>query len=118
MRKLTVLYDPSCRICRRARRWLESQRQWVALEFIGAGTPVALRRFTDLTVDDTLAELHVVGDDGSVYRGAKAWVLCLWALRDYRAWSVLFGRPEMLPRAQKFVEWVSSHRGRPPTRRA
>lgn len=111
MHRLTVLYDASCRACRNARLWLERQYQTVPLEFLGAGTRSARRRFGDLDVEDTLTELHVVDDDGRVYRGAKAWVLCLWALRDYRGWSVRMARPETLPRAQKIVEWVSSHRG-------
>jgi len=29
-----------------------------------------------------------VADDGSVYCGDKAWLMCLWATYDYRLWSI------------------------------
>ena len=44
---MTVLYDAGCRLCRSARRWLESRRQAVPLEFVPAGSPAARSRFPE-----------------------------------------------------------------------
>ena len=85
VQRLTVLYDASCSLCLNARRWIERQRRLVPIEFVAAGSATACRNFPDLDVNETLKELTVVSDRGDVYRGAKAWVVCLWALNGYRA---------------------------------
>ena len=110
MQSLTVLYDGTCRFCVKARNWLERQPQIVPLEFIPAGSPGAMRRFPGLDVGETMERLTVVSDEGGVYRGERAWVICLWALSDYREWSLKLSGPDLLPRAKRFVGWVSEHR--------
>lgn len=112
MRRLTVLYDARCELCRAARRWLERQARLVELEFVPAGSPDALERFPGLASDRTLEEIHVVGDGGEVYRGADAWLMCLWALRDYRGWSLKLAAPRHRHHARKLVAWVSRNRYR------
>ena len=112
MTKLTVLYDPSCFLCCRARRWLQNQSQFVPLEFVGAGTSKARSEFPEIEPDETLEDLTVVADDGAVYRGTKAWLICLWALRKYRGWSLTLGSDALLPSARRFIDWVSRNRRR------
>lgn len=36
-----------------------------------------------------------MGDDGSLWQGAGAWVILLWALREYREWSLRLASPAM-----------------------
>jgi predicted DCC family thiol-disulfide oxidoreductase YuxK len=110
MRKLTVLFDPGCMLCRAARLWLERQKKYVPLEFVGAGTTEARKRFPDLEPESTLREITVVDDGLRVYRGEKAWLMCLWALRGYRTNALRWSRPDRLPYARRFVAWVSRHR--------
>ena len=110
MRSLTVLYDPKCSVCCRARRWLAGQPQYVAITFVGASTERAREAFPDLDPEETLNDLTVVGDDGSVYRGAKAWLMCLWALQNYRSKALAMGSPALLPSARRFFDWVSRNR--------
>jgi predicted DCC family thiol-disulfide oxidoreductase YuxK len=110
MRKLTILYDASCSLCRTARAWLEGQRTWVELEFLAAGSPVAGARFPELSPESTLREIAVVSDDGRVYRGGKAWVMCLWATVRYRELALRLASPELLPWARRVAAWVASHR--------
>lgn len=109
MRKLTVLFDGRCGFCWVCRRWLEGQRQLVALEFLWADSAEARRRFPTVA---TVApeELIVVSDEGGVYRGPHAWIMCLWALEDYREWSFRLARPALLPLARSVFEWVSKRR--------
>ena len=109
MRKLTVLYDARCGFCSACRRWLEVQPQLVSLEFLPAGSDEARRRFPTLTAAEP-EELVVVSDDGGVYRDSHAWIMCLWALDEFREWSFRLARPALLPLARTVFEWVSERR--------
>lgn len=111
MRRLTVLYDAGCRVCRAAQGWLEQQPAYVELEFVAAGSDEAAGRFPGLRAEETLNDLTVVDDAGGVYRGAPAWVMCLWALQDYRRWAVWLAAPDKIGLARGIVAWVSRHRG-------
>jgi predicted DCC family thiol-disulfide oxidoreductase YuxK len=84
VRGLTVLYDADCSLCTFLRDWLVRQSQLVPLQLIPAGSDEARRRYPGLDHRATLAEITVVGDAGQVYRGAAAWVVTLWALREHR----------------------------------
>jgi predicted DCC family thiol-disulfide oxidoreductase YuxK len=110
MRNLTVLFDASCDICTAARAWMLSEPHYVPLMFIPAGSDEARQRFPDLDHGDTLREITAIDDTGAVYRGAKAWVMCLWALPRYRAWASRLGGPRPLPGAREFIGWVSRNR--------
>lgn len=109
MRRLTVLYDARCGLCTRARRWLEGQAQLVPLELLAADSADGRRRFPTLATPEP-EELVVVSDEGEVYGGASAWIMCLWALDEYREWSFRMARPSMLPLARSIVEWISTRR--------
>ena len=112
MQQLTVLYDARCALCRRIRSWLEAQPAYVQLEFVAAGSEEARRRFPDLDPAATLADLTVVSDTGDVYTAAQGWLMCLWALRDYRTWALRLGTPALMPRARQFITWCSQNRWR------
>jgi predicted DCC family thiol-disulfide oxidoreductase YuxK len=112
----TVLYDAHCRLCRSARRWLESRTQLVPLEFVAAGSAAARQRFPGLDHDATLRDITLVADTGEVYVGDGAWLACLWALADYRATADRLARPRLLPVARRMVAAASAirERGRDP----
>jgi predicted DCC family thiol-disulfide oxidoreductase YuxK len=111
MRELTVLYDASCALCSDARTWLEAQPTFLQLRFLPAGSRDAATQFPELNPADTLRDITVVDDAGNVYRGPKAWAMCLWATRRYRAWSQRLTSPEMWPLAKRLIAWVSHNRG-------
>jgi len=111
VRSLTVLYDARCGLCSNARRWLEGQPQIVPLELLAADSEEARRRYPTLAEAEP-EELVVVSDEGDVYRGSHAWIVCLWALQDYREWSFRFARPALLPVARGIFEWISTRRHR------
>ncbi|MFF3616870.1 thiol-disulfide oxidoreductase DCC family protein [Streptomyces sp. NPDC002580] len=83
--RLTVLYDARCPLCAFLKEWLGRQAQLVPLRFVPAGSEEAHRHYPRLDHRATLEEITVVGDAGQVYQGAAAWVVVLWALREYRA---------------------------------
>jgi predicted DCC family thiol-disulfide oxidoreductase YuxK len=108
MKRLTVLYDAGCGFCISCRHWLEEQPKLVALDFVAARSPEAVRRFPDLTAEED--ELVAVSDAGGVYRGARAFIMCLYALEEYREWSLRLARPGLLPLARRAFELVSQNR--------
>ncbi len=110
MRNLFVLFDPNCGFCRRCKVWLQSQRQIIPLTFLEANSDDARRFFPALNHVQTLGELTVVSDSGGVYHGTKAWLICLWALNEYRGWSNTLASPELMPVAQKFITMISNNR--------
>ncbi len=89
---------------------MERQAQLVPLEFLAAGSDEVRRRYPGLDPDQTLRELTVVGDNRAVYRGGRAWVMCLWALRDYRIWAGRLAAPHMLPVAERAFRELSRRR--------
>lgn len=110
MTRLTVLYDANCGLCRRARQWLELQPKFLALEFIPKGSDHARDRFPGLSSGPD--ELIAVSDDGSVYRGERAWIMCLYALREYREWATRLAAPALLPLARTAFQLISENRVR------
>lgn len=75
------------------RGWLVRQSQLVPLEMVPAGSGQARALFPGLDHAATLDDITVVGDSGQVYRGAGAWVVVLWALREYRPLAHRFTTP-------------------------
>jgi len=110
MTSLTVLYDPGCGLCSGARIWLQSERQLVPLRFLPVGSAEARRRFPALDHRSAAGQLTVVADDGSVYLREKGWLMCLWALRDYRSLATSLATPDRLPAARRIFAWVERHR--------
>ena len=110
MRRLTVLYDPACGLCRRAVAWLLNQPKLVELAFVPVASAEAYERYPDLNHALTQRDVTVIGDRGEVYWGAKAWLMCLWALRNYRDWSFRLSSPELLPTTRRVVSMISQNR--------
>ncbi|GAQ51556.1 thiol-disulfide oxidoreductase DCC family protein [Streptomyces acidiscabies] len=84
VRRLTVLYDAECGLCRTLSAWLARQPKLVPLDLVPAASDAAHALFPGLDHGLTLTEITVVGDSGQLYRGADAWVVVLWALREHR----------------------------------
>ena len=107
---LTVLYDPDCGLCKRAHEWLADQSKIVELNFVPCASEEARRRYPQLNHDLTKKDLTVIGDNGAVYFGPKAWLMVLWALTRYRDWSYRLAAPELLPTTKRVVSLISQNR--------
>ncbi|MFB7912401.1 thiol-disulfide oxidoreductase DCC family protein [Streptomyces sp. NPDC056061] len=110
VRHLTVLYDARCPLCLHLRRWLERQRRLVPLSFVPAASEEARSRFPGLDHAGTLDEITVVGDRGQVYRGTSAWIVCLWALAEYRPTAHRLSTPAGRPLARATVLAAAKYR--------
>ena len=112
MQRLYVIYDGRCGLCRAARQWLERREALIELEFLAAGSFAAVGLFPSLADTDRPEELIVVSDEGGVYRGGHAWIMCLYALEDYREWAERLSSPALLPLARQGFAMLSKQRGR------
>lgn len=110
MNTLTIFYDARCGLCSQFRRWMLEQPAYVRLNFVPYDSPQALKLCPELPHLRADQEVVVLGDDGSLWQGAAAWVTCLWALREYREWSLRLATPGMLGIARKVVHWISGNR--------
>jgi len=108
--KLFVLYDPTCGFCCRCRDWLLEQPKFIEIELMAKDGEKARRRFPELELGDD--ELVVVDNEGGLYRGPRAFVMCLYALVEYRGWSLRLSTPVLMPLARVGFELVSSKRHR------
>jgi predicted DCC family thiol-disulfide oxidoreductase YuxK len=70
--KLAVLYDGACEMCRSVAGGILDYDNSGSLELFNLHDAEAREHFPELKLDDLLYELHVIDDEGHVYRGARA----------------------------------------------
>ena len=112
MKRLHVLYDGECALCRRVRAWLERQPAFVELAYIPLQSSEVTRRFPGIETFHPEEQLIVVSDSGELWRGESAWITILWALREYREWAARLAHPSLRPFARRACALVSENRYR------
>ena len=90
---LYVLFDASCELCVRCAKWLGTQRSFVPLRVASSKGAFARGTFPELMLGAKPEEFVLIDDAGNVYRDTEAWLLLLWSLREYRAWSLRLATP-------------------------
>jgi hypothetical protein len=70
----------------------------------------AQRRFPGIDGLKPEKQLLVISDEGAVYRGAHAWIMCFWALENYREHGQRLAHPALLPLAKLVCELLSRNR--------
>ncbi|MDX6766177.1 MAG: DCC1-like thiol-disulfide oxidoreductase family protein [Candidatus Methylacidiphilales bacterium] len=112
MKRLTVLYDGSCGFCCRCRDWLEAQDQIIPLEFLPLQSEEVARRFGDLRQMRPEEQMLAIADNGDLWMGDAAWVMCLYTLRDYRDLADKFAHSSFRPLIRNLYRLISSNRHR------
>jgi predicted DCC family thiol-disulfide oxidoreductase YuxK len=102
----TILYDAECGLCTSAKDWISRQVPLVGLHLVATGSPEAKKRFPQLRA----GELAVVSDTGQAWLGDHAWIVCLWALRDYRDLAFRLTTPMLSLLAREAFALVSKNR--------
>ncbi len=113
MDTLTVLYDQDCVLCQNCRIWLIRQRTFIKLRFIPLQSPQITEWFPQLEQCPDInprEQLVVISDKGWVYQSQSAWIMCLYALVEYREWSLRLSQPALLPFAHIACEMISRNR--------
>ena len=110
--KLYVLYDHGCGLCSHVVQWMSQQPTSCEMQYIAAGSTDARRMFPDLLSPARPEELIVVAEDGTVYRGDDAFIMCLYALDSYRSLATRISRPAFRPLAKRLFSMISTNRMR------
>ena len=97
-------------MCRRCRKWLMRQSAFVPLVFVSLHSPDLAHRFPGIGAFKPQEQLLVIADNGAVYRGASAWIMCLWALQHFRQLALRFADPILMPLARVACELLSENR--------
>ncbi|HEV2689288.1 MAG TPA: hypothetical protein VGV35_12065, partial [Bryobacteraceae bacterium] len=82
----------------------------IALRLIPSN--LAARIYPALAPRIARQELVVVSDEGGIYLGDHAWLMCLYALRHYRSWAARLSRPALLPLSRSAFAVLSGNRRR------
>lgn len=80
-------------MCRAFAGWLTRQPVLVPIEIVAAGSPLVRSRWSGLDHARTLREVTVISDDGHVWHGGAAWVMCLWATVEHRPLALRLSGP-------------------------
>src|SRR5690348_15265330 len=110
MQRLYLLYDARCELCCRLRQWLQDQEKWLDLKLLPAGSEQARQMFPGLDEIASAQDLVAVSDEGEVYLNDRAWLMSLYALREYRDWARRLAHPLLLPLARQAFEALSRNR--------
>ncbi len=89
---------------------MRDQPKWIPLRLVPSNYAGWL--YPALAARNTQEELIVVSDEGGVYSGDHAWLMCLYALKHYRPWAARLSRPALLPLARQAFAILSGNRRR------
>lgn len=112
MKAITIFYDARCGLCASVKSWLEREPKFVALHFVPYDSRHAEVLFPKIADWHPDREIVALSDEGGLYRGDGAWIMCLWATVRYREWSLRLARPALRPYAEKLCRLISKHRRR------
>lgn len=110
MKAITVFFDARCGLCRTVRAWLEREPKFVALRFVPYDSALATEVFPCIADWQPEREILALSDEGGLYVGNNAWILCLWATERYRPWAIRLARPALRPYAERLCRAVSGNR--------
>lgn len=105
-----MLYDGNCRFCTRQAELVAGYNDDGMIEVVDMNTPEARARFPQVTPEAAQRELHLVGPDGALYRGAEAVRETLLRLPNLRGLGELMRLPGALTVARPVYAWVARNR--------
>lgn len=108
--RATLIYDGTCRFCR---RWVERMRRcdrYRRLDFVPYQTPDLEARF-QVSRQACATAIHLIDDDGAVFKGAAAAREVLRRLPGGRLWAVPLHVPGALPIAERVYVWITHRWG-------
>ena len=94
---IEVFYDGRCGMCCSFHEWIARQPRAFRIEFIPYQSPDAERVFPGLGTLDPAREMVVRTSDHEIYRGAEAWVWCLYSCANHQDAARRLGGPGLLP---------------------
>ncbi len=100
---MDVIFDSGSDLCGDFREWCGQQPALIELRLVAADSPQAAGLLPTSRAFDGGEELTVLANERAVYTGDSAWLMCLFALRDYRDWAVRLAHPSLAPLVRQAV---------------
>lgn len=110
MNTLYILYDHTCPHSDRHQEWLGRQEPLVPLRLLPHRAEEVPSRFPGIEPHLTPRELTVISDDGQLWTGPAASVMCLFMLEQHREFAERLACPLLLPYARTALELLSRDR--------
>lgn len=107
---IEVFYDGRCGMCCTFHEWVARQERAYPVVFVPYQDERAERIFPGLGVLDPAREMVVRTAGGGIYRGAEAWVLCLYSCVAYRELAGRLASRRLLPLAKRACAVLAANR--------
>ena len=109
-KKIEVFYDGRCGMCCTFHEWISRQSRAFEVDFIPYQAREAELVFPGLNTLDPAREMIVRTSEEKIYRGAEAWVCCLYSCANYRSFAKRLSGPYLLPVAIRACRLLSANR--------
>lgn len=110
IRKIEVFYDGRCGMCCSFHEWINRQPRAYGIDFIPYQSARAEQVFPGIGTLDPAREMIVRTSENEIYRGAEAWVLCLYSCENHQAVAKKLARPGLLSVAIRGCRVLAANR--------
>jgi len=110
VKKIEVFYDGRCGMCCSFHEWIHRQERAFQIDFVPYQAERAEEVFPGIHTLDPAREMIVRADNGEIYRGAEAWVMCLYSCANHRDMAKRLARPAMLAVAIRVCHLLAANR--------
>lgn len=110
VKKIEVFYDGRCGMCCSFHEWIHRQERAFEIDFVPYQAERAEEVFPGIHTLDPAREMIVRADSGEIYRGAEAWVMCLYSCANHRAMAKRLARPAMIAVAIRVCHLLAANR--------
>ncbi len=109
-RRIEVFYDGRCGMCCTFHEWVSRQPRAFGIAFIPYQAADAERVFPGLGTLDPAREMVVRTNGREIFRGAEAWVWCLYSCANHQSAARRLGGPGLLPFAVRACRVLAANR--------
>ena len=110
---LTVFFDGACPLCRREIAHYRRRDRAARIAFVDIAADPTPLACIGVTQAEALAAMHARRADGTLLRGAAAFVALWEEIPGWRlAARLVRATPGLLPLAERLYAWVAPRRGR------
>lgn len=110
IQEIEVFYDGRCGMCCTFHEWINRQPRAKRAVFVPYQAADAERVFPGLGTLDPAREMVVRTDGNEIYRGAEAWVWCLYSCANYQGVARRLAGPGLLPVAVRACRLLAANR--------
>jgi predicted DCC family thiol-disulfide oxidoreductase YuxK len=110
IQEIEVFYDGRCGMCCTFHEWINRQPRAMRVAFVPYQAADAERVFPGLGTLDPAREMVVRTDGNEIFRGAEAWVWCLYSCANYQGAARRLAGPGLLQVAVRACRLLAANR--------